>query len=187
MVLDHAILGFLATESLSGYNLKKSFDQSVAHFWTATQSHIYKSLEKLLSEKWAEVQMIVQDGKPNTKVYSITETGREELRRWLTTPLPLETLRIEWLVQVFFASEASDVEILAMLENRLSDVEALLKYYKDELYPLLQSFDGIEFERPSRWWRVTLQTGMAMRESEAALLRQTIDQLKEDIHEDNKK
>jgi hypothetical protein len=47
MALPHAILGFLDYGPMSGYDLKKFFDQSVAHFWSATQSHIYKALENL--------------------------------------------------------------------------------------------------------------------------------------------
>ena len=50
MPLSHAILGFLDYQPMSGYDLKKYFDQSVAHFWSATQSHIYKALENLENE-----------------------------------------------------------------------------------------------------------------------------------------
>ena len=39
MSLDHAILGFLSYEPMSGYDLKKLFDQSVAHFWPRSEEH----------------------------------------------------------------------------------------------------------------------------------------------------
>ena len=44
MPLEHAILAFIKFQPVSCYDLKKYFDVSVAHFWSATQSHIYKSL-----------------------------------------------------------------------------------------------------------------------------------------------
>ncbi len=47
MPLEHAILAFIEFQPMTGYDLKKNFDVSVAHFWSATQSHIYKSLEAL--------------------------------------------------------------------------------------------------------------------------------------------
>ena len=50
MSLDHAILGFLALEPMSGYDLKRVFDQSVQHFWPATQSQIYRSLGKMADQ-----------------------------------------------------------------------------------------------------------------------------------------
>ncbi|HNO95162.1 MAG TPA: PadR family transcriptional regulator, partial [Anaerolineales bacterium] len=88
MPLEHAILAILDFQPMSGYDLKKFFDVSVAHFWSATQSHIYKSLEGLEKKGWAEAQIIPQEGKPNRKEYQITAEGRSELRRWLITPLP---------------------------------------------------------------------------------------------------
>ena len=54
--------------------------------WSATQSHIYKALEKLEADGLVESQVIPQEGKPNRKQYKITDTGRTELRRWVSTP-----------------------------------------------------------------------------------------------------
>ena len=44
MSLEHAILGFLTYRPMSGYDLKKFFDESVRHFWSAPQSQIYRTL-----------------------------------------------------------------------------------------------------------------------------------------------
>ena len=77
MPLEHAILAFIEFEPMSGYDLKKFFDVSVAHFWSATQSHIYKSLEGLEKKGWAEAHTIQQEGKPNRKEYQITDEGQQ--------------------------------------------------------------------------------------------------------------
>ena len=82
MPLAHAILGFLDYAPMSGYDLKKNFDQSVSHFWSATQSHVYKALENLEKDGLVKSQLIQQKGKPNRKQYQITGAGRAELRRW---------------------------------------------------------------------------------------------------------
>ena len=42
MSLEYAILGFLCYKPLSGYDLKKIFDNSVQHFWPADQGQIYR-------------------------------------------------------------------------------------------------------------------------------------------------
>lgn len=104
MPLSHAILAFLNYQPMTGYDLKKFFDQSVKHFWSATQSHIYKSLDTLDKEGWATARVIPQDGKPSRREYHITQTGREELRRWLVTPLPMEAVREASLIQIFFSA-----------------------------------------------------------------------------------
>jgi PadR family transcriptional regulator, regulatory protein AphA len=40
MPRSHANLGFLEYRPMTGYALEKHFDQSIAHFWSATQSYI---------------------------------------------------------------------------------------------------------------------------------------------------
>ena len=46
MSLPHLLLGLLA-EPASGYDLKKSFGQTVGHFWSAELSQIYPALGRL--------------------------------------------------------------------------------------------------------------------------------------------
>ena len=126
MPLSHAILGFLDYRPMSGYDLKKFFDQSVAHFWSATQSHIYKALENLEQDGMVESQIILQEGKPNRKQYKITDAGKAELRRWVSTPLPVEAKREAWLIQVFFSHNIDNQEIASLLKTGLSGcVQAL--------------------------------------------------------------
>src|SRR3989304_1312935 len=98
-VLDHAILGFVNERARSGYDLKKAFDLSVAHFWPANQSQIYQTLARLLKQGMVEVRGEQQDSRPNRKVYHITEKGLAELRRWLAAPLALPDIRDAFLVQ----------------------------------------------------------------------------------------
>src|SRR4029079_8024627 len=104
---------------MSGYDLKKYFDQSVAHFWSATQSHIYKALETLEAEGLVESQVIPQEGKPNRKQYKITSAGQAELRRWVSTPLPVEAKRDAWLIELCVSHNIANAEIASLFENRI--------------------------------------------------------------------
>ncbi|HEY3376498.1 MAG TPA: PadR family transcriptional regulator [Armatimonadota bacterium] len=121
MSLEHAILGFLHYKPLTGYDLKAKFDASVRHFWPADQGQIYRTLSRLAEHGWTEVEVIAQEDRPDRKVYHITETGREELRQWLVAPLPMKGTRIAELVQIFFAGQLSDEEILAIF-RRLAEL-----------------------------------------------------------------
>ena len=47
MELKHAILGLLSIQPMSGYDLNRAFSNTVAHFWYADQSQIYRTLDKL--------------------------------------------------------------------------------------------------------------------------------------------
>ena len=128
MPLAHAILGFLEYQPMTGYDLKKYFDQSIAHFWSATQSHIYKALENLEKDGFVEVKIIPQENKPNRKEYHITHAGRAELHRWITTPLPLAMVREAWLIQIFFSHASTNEEIITLLKTREKDIQNKLDY-----------------------------------------------------------
>ncbi len=132
MPLAHAILASLDFQPMTGYDLKKFFDTSVGHFWSTTQSHIYKALNDLESQGWVQKHTIPQEDKPNRKVYSITETGRLELRRWLTTPLPPSPVREAWLIQLFFSHNSTNEEISALIEARLSGIQQVLENFQSQ-------------------------------------------------------
>lgn len=131
MSLDHAILGFVHERPRSGYDLKKAFDHSVAHFWPASQSQIYRTLERLTGAGMVDVEIIQQDGKPNRKVYHITEDGLMELRDWLIAPLPLNSLREAFLIQFFWADAISSDELETLLEERASKHTERLEFYEN--------------------------------------------------------
>jgi PadR family transcriptional regulator, regulatory protein AphA len=56
MSLDYAILGFLNYHPYTGYDLKKIFDSSVHHFWSADQSQIYRTLARLTDQGLARME-----------------------------------------------------------------------------------------------------------------------------------
>lgn len=162
MPLEHAILAFLDFQPLSGYDLKKYFDQSITHFWSATQSHIYKSLEGSENKGWVEAKIIPQEGRPNRKEYYLTESGRAELHRWLTTPIPLEPLRQACIIQVFLAHLLSNHEIAAIFENRNQPVEKRLTVYKHQAQAAIhQNAESIGVHRAKELWHITLDDGIA--------------------------
>lgn len=179
MPLEHAILAFIEFQPMSGYDLKKFFDVSVAHFWTTTQSHIYKSLERLEKKGWAEVKVIQQDGKPNRKEFHITDEGRDELRLWLVTPLPLTPVRDDWLIQIFFSHFSTNDEIAALLEARMENIRSVLKaLHKNAQAAIEENAQRIGVERARELWQITLDYGVDYYKSELAWLEKTIERVK---------
>ncbi len=132
MSLAHAILGFLQQQPLTGYALKtQRFDVSVANFWPADQSQIYRTLDSLEERGWATSSPELQQGRPNRNVYRITEAGRAELARWLATPQPLPIHREPFLVQLFFAAQLSDETLLALIAEQTRAHQAQLRAYEE--------------------------------------------------------
>ena len=167
MPLAHAILGFLEYQPMTGYDLKKYFDQSIAHFWSATQSHIYKALEDLEKDGFVEVKIIPQENKPNRKEYHITHAGRAELHRWITTPLPLAMVREAWLIQIFFSHASTNEEIITLLKTREKDIQTKLDSLRTEIPASMEENAArVGIERSHLLWQMTADYGIAYYESE---------------------
>lgn len=181
MSLDHAILGFLQYKPLSGYDLKAVFDVSVKHFWLADQSQIYRTLSRLAECGWAEIERVEQDDRPDRKVYHITKSGSDELIRWLMTPLPKKSERIPELIQIFFAGNLSDEEILAMFER----LESHCRHSLEELQQIQEMKGGNVESAPRRdafFWMLTLEYGIRMTEASLAWLEEVITRIKNGRH-----
>jgi len=173
MSLAHAILGILRIEPLTGYDLKtRYFDESIAHFWPADQAQIYRTLDKLAQEGWVESELEIQQDRPNRKVYRITEEGRRELRRWLTSPQPLPVHREPFLIQLFFAEELENEQIIDQMEQQRAAHSALLAHYRAiELPPIGHP----AATRDLTLQRLTLELGILTEETSIAWLDAAIE------------
>ncbi|MBR2716823.1 MAG: PadR family transcriptional regulator [Oscillospiraceae bacterium] len=81
--LKYTILGLVQREPASGYDIAKTFSDSVSNFWSAKHSQIYPELKRLVEEGLVEYRIEIQGEKLEKKMYSITEKGREEFFDWL--------------------------------------------------------------------------------------------------------
>jgi PadR family transcriptional regulator, regulatory protein AphA len=179
MPLEHAILAFIEFEPMSGYDLKKFFDVSVAHFWSTTQSHIYKSLEGLEKKGWAEAHVIQGNGKPNRKQYQITDEGRSELRRWLVTPLPMDPVREAMLIQVFFSHFSTNEEITALLEARMKEIREHLHILRTSAQTAInENAQQLGIERARQLWQITLDYGIDYYKFELAWHEKTMETIR---------
>lgn len=126
MSIEHAILGLLSLNSLSGYDIKKMFEGSAALYWSGNNNQIYKALIKLHELGWVSRETQIQDGSPTRKIYSITEKGLEELRRWVTTNPEIPQVRNSFLIQLAWADLLTANELDALLERYESELRMQL-------------------------------------------------------------
>ncbi len=117
--LKHALLGFLNYQNMTGYQLKRYFDESVQHFWGASLSQIYPTLNQMREEGLVNVEIVYQDNSPNAKLYHITEKGREELIKWISGPIDVQPLRSAFLVKLYFSSNVEKNIIIDQLKKQL--------------------------------------------------------------------
>src|ERR1700689_4738263 len=80
------LLGLLAIEPMSGYDLGLTIRGSIGHFWNESYGQIYPNLKKLAGGGFVNCKTERQKGKPDRRIYSVTEKGRARLTEWLTVP-----------------------------------------------------------------------------------------------------
>ena len=118
MALAHTILAALGNESYSGYDLWKKFSQSIKCYWQASQQQIYRELGKLEKQGAIVSEIIPQEGRPDKKLYRITEKGIEILKTWLLEPAEPMAIREELLVKVIAAKLLPKSVILQEIKRR---------------------------------------------------------------------
>ena len=109
---------------MSGYELAKTFDSSIGFFWKADHQQIYRELSKLRDRGHIEGHEVVQSGKPNKLVYTLTPEGRAALRHWGARPSSPPMMKDDLLVRLC-ALDSFDIEPLR------ADLMARLEHHRD--------------------------------------------------------
>ena len=113
---SYAILGLLALQEWSTYELAQQMDRSLRNFWPRAQSKIYDEPKKLVAHGLARARKEPTGRRPRT-VYSITPKGRRALGRWLDDAGEGPVLEFEAILKVFFADQGSKDQLLANIRH----------------------------------------------------------------------
>jgi DNA-binding PadR family transcriptional regulator len=124
-------LGMLTDGEASGYDLKKHFESTFAHFFAAGYGSIYPALSSLAAAGLVDCREIAQEGKPDRKVYQITSAGREHLLEALEKPAPSHKLRSEFLATMCFAHLMTPEQIEIVLANRVGEIEEYMSMFHE--------------------------------------------------------
>ena len=165
MSLKHALLGFLNYGPMTGYELKKFFDTSIAHFWNAELSQIYPTLKQLESEGLVDMRVEVQADRPNRKVYSITDDGRRELVDWLARPADPDQVREPLMIKVFFGASLSKPELVQVLRHRIDELRQSNDYYARGCSVIQNFAKSVGMSREAFFWQITIDAGRKTNEA----------------------
>lgn len=133
MALEHAIMVSLAERPGTGYEIGQQFDRSIGFFWSATHQQIYRTLKKLHDDGLVSFEPVAQVGRPDKKVYTLSDTGREALRDWVMTPTPIQQLR-----------DDLGVKLRAAEHGQLAVVIAEMRRHRELHLARLNLFQGFE-------------------------------------------
>ncbi len=120
-------LGVLTLRDMTGYEIKKHFEQSFAHFFVAGYGSIYPALGELTRLGLVICQDVAQEKRPDKKVYSITAAGRAQLAAALAQTPPRHKVRSEFLVLLYFAHLMTAERLAEVLDERVRDIDRMLE------------------------------------------------------------
>ncbi|MDR3085729.1 MAG: PadR family transcriptional regulator [Christensenellaceae bacterium] len=163
MPLKHGLLGLLNYGDMTGYALDKAFNASLGFFWQGQMSQIYRELAAMEHSGWLTSERVIQDEKPNKKVYHITCSGKAELQNWLASPesdiADAMRIRSAFLMRVFFAGETSAeqaVQLLAAFRDACLTALASL----DDASGAIKAYGAmINSEERTRYWKIASSFG----------------------------
>lgn len=116
MSLRYALLGLLAEEPASGYDLTRKFERNLRRYaWHAQHSQIYPELNRLAAEGLATV---IEEGPRGRRTYAITDVGRIELRRWVLEPDDEPVVRNEHTLKLFLLSTLDPEDARKVLRHQ---------------------------------------------------------------------
>ncbi|GGL30022.1 PadR family transcriptional regulator [Planomonospora parontospora subsp. antibiotica] len=171
MALRHAVLAALLDEELSGYQLAKAFDLGVANFWHALPQQLYAELARLERDGLVSGREIVQDTRPNKRVFTVTDAGLAELERFAAADGRPSFIRDDLLVKVQAADHVDAGEVIAQLTERAAFADAKIRLlggllrklrggrseeeflrHGERIGPYLTCLRGLAFEQGNRDW-----------------------------------
>ncbi|MBL7488529.1 PadR family transcriptional regulator [Frankia sp. AgB1.9] len=160
MSLRHALIGLLAEQPASGWDLTRRFEELLGSVWPAGHPQIYSELRRLEGDGLIEVE---SQGPRGRKAYRATEAGVAEVRRWLTEVEVDHTLRLEPLLRSVFFWLMNPDELAAHLEREAAYYRSLA----DRLRQLAAAKDRGEFgDSPQvRSLRIAAEAGIRLNDT----------------------
>ncbi|MFJ5775410.1 PadR family transcriptional regulator [Streptomyces sp. NPDC093094] len=172
MALRNALMAALLQGEASGYDLAKEFDASVANFWTASPQQLYRELERMEGDGLISARVVEQERRPNKRLFSLTEAGREAVRAYVAEPPSKPTaIRDELMVKVQCADVGDIDAVRAAVAGSMEWARAKLDRYErlrqrllagrtedayfaeaERVGPYLTLVRGMAFERENLQW-----------------------------------
>lgn len=161
MSLKYGILGLLSYGPMTGYELNRAFHASLAFFWKATMSQVYRELKQMEQKGWVSATTIIQhNGKPNKKEYTLTQEGREAFVRWLAGPVVDSDLEVRsaFLMKIFFSAQNSPMINRENL-HRFKEISRKQLSALQQETGIQEYGQKIQDKRSVTYWELTRQFG----------------------------
>jgi DNA-binding PadR family transcriptional regulator len=104
------VLGFLMESEMTGYDIKRRFQDPIGFFYRASDGSLYPALKKLAHDGMVTMR-VERHGRRARKVYAITPKGREHFLRTLREPAQPTFVYDEAQVKIYFAHHDPEIAL----------------------------------------------------------------------------
>jgi len=171
--IRHFILGLLARQPMSGYDIKRFLKSLAWLIDSPSFGSLYPTLHALLEDGLVTVETIPRQDKPPRKIYTITEAGKRVLREWADQPATSSVSLKAFLMRLILASNLSRDGLITHLQRRHAQVIA-------HQLALEQTTDAMD-ESMDLGDRLALDYGLTVAAAELAWLDRTLVQLSQPL------
>lgn len=159
-MLKHGILGLLNYGEKTGYELMEVFRGSLNFFWSAQTSQIYRELQTLKKLGYVDSQSVQQKGRPDKNIFTITESGKEELKRWLREEETGLDSNSPLLMRTFFRGELTPEENLPFFRQIQKECQSFFAV-ADQPGQNIAFYQGIvDDPLKALYWKMTAEFGV---------------------------
>lgn len=171
MNLRYFILGLLAQQPMSGYDIKRFLKGLSWLIGSPSSGSLYPILRTLLEEQLVTVEIVPGVDRPPRKIYSISESGRQALQVWVEQPSAPNTPLKAFAMRLFLADNFPPSNLRAHLRQRRTQVAA----HQAELANMIKFMD----EGADVGLLMALEYGSALAEAELNWLDHTLGEMSE--------
>ncbi|MBD1372757.1 PadR family transcriptional regulator [Hazenella sp. IB182357] len=171
----YTLLGLLMYAPLTGYQIKRTIESSIKHFWQESYGQIYPTLKKLVELEFAVFHIEKVEGKPDRKVYAITEQGKAEFINWLERPIEkIPIHKNELLLKIFYGQHLDvkhNITQIVQYQQKMKDILDSLNV--TEHFLMTKRKDDPHFD----YWMMTLSHGQYIVEATIQWCEESIEKL----------
>jgi DNA-binding PadR family transcriptional regulator len=151
------LLALLANGPAHGYELKQALEQRFGGVLPPLNAgQIYTTLSRLERDGLVDDDPVTQNGRPNKRVYRLTEKGQVELKSWVADSTPATRLKDDFFIKLVLARAAGIADPVELIDRQrgaylqalrdLDDIAAT-----DETAALLVEGAALHLEADLKW------------------------------------
>ncbi|WP_028067230.1 PadR family transcriptional regulator [Solirubrobacter soli] len=113
------LLALLANGPAHGYELKSAMEQRFgAVLPPLNAGQIYTTLGRLERDGLVDDDAVAQNGRPNKRVYKLTEKGKSELAGWVADSTPQTRLKDDFFIKLVLARAAGIADPAELIDRQ---------------------------------------------------------------------